>query len=190
MLARPRIAVFGSSRSRLGDGLFEQGLAMGRVLGASGFDVMTGGYTGVMEAVSRGAHEAGAHVFGITMDGFEDRPNPYVMDEIRTANFYARFRKLIDKADGFITMRGGMGTLAELTFAWQKLSLRMFAERPLILLGGEWRRILECWLENLTVEPEDYRSLGVVDTPEEARDLLLAYFMGAGLRYSDGDGHP
>lgn len=173
---RPRIAVFGSSRAVRGDPLFNQSLKMGRVLGAAGYDVMTGGYTGVMEAVSQGAHDAGAHVLGITMKGFEDRANPYVMDEIFTPNFYVRFRWLIDRADGFIAMRGGMGTLAEMTFAWQKLSLRMFAERPLILVGKEWQAILEVWADTMTVIADDYHGLTVAPTPEKAIQALDAFF--------------
>ena len=70
------ISVFGSSRAVPDDGLFKEGLEMGRLLGANGFDVTTGGYTGVMEAVSRGAAEAGAHVVGVTMSHFEDGPTP------------------------------------------------------------------------------------------------------------------
>jgi uncharacterized protein (TIGR00725 family) len=173
---RPLIAVFGSSRSRRGDELFNQGLKMGRALGASGFNVMTGGYQGVMEAVSEGAHEAGARVLGITMKGFEDRANPYVMDEIHTKDFYARFKWLIDSADGYVAMGGGMGTLAEFTFAWQKISLRMFAERPLVLLGYQWQAILETWAENLTIIPDDYRCLTVAPTPEKACQALRAFF--------------
>ncbi len=149
---------------------------MGRLLGANGFDVTTGGYTGVMEAVSRGAAEAGAHVVGVTMSRFEDRPNPYLMNEVRVPNFYVRFRWLIDHVDGFIAMRGGMGTLAEMTFAWQKLSLRMFAERPLVLVGLGWRPVLDAWAENLTVTLDDYRDLTVVDSPKHAIDVLRAFF--------------
>jgi uncharacterized protein (TIGR00730 family) len=173
---RPLIAVFGSSRARRGDELFREGLKVGRTLAANGFDVMTGGYTGVMEAVSQGAHEGGAHVLGITMKGFEDRANLYVMDEIYTPNFYVRFRWLIDSADGWVAMRGGMGTLAEMTFAWEKLSLRMFAERPLVLLGFQWRSVLDSWLENMTVTLDDYRGLTVVETPEKACQVLRAFF--------------
>lgn len=173
---RPMISVFGSSRAVAGDGLFEEGLATGRLLGANGFDVTTGGYTGVMEAVSRGAAESGAHVVGVTLAHFEDRPNPYLMDEVRVRNFYVRFRWLIDHADGIIAMRGGMGTLAEMTFAWQKLSLRMFAERPLVLVGLEWRRVLDSWVENLTVTLDDYRDLTVVDSPQRAIGVLLEFF--------------
>jgi len=152
---------------------------MGRMLGVNGFDVTTGGYTGVMEAVSRGAAEAGAHVVGVTMSQFEDRPNPYLIDEVRVPNFYVRFRWLIDHVDGFIAMRGGMGTLAEMVFAWQKLSLRMFAERPLVLVGLEWRRVLDSWLENLTVTLDDYRDLTLVDSPQDAIDVLRAFFSRA-----------
>jgi predicted Rossmann-fold nucleotide-binding protein len=65
--ARRLITVFGSSRARGGDELYVEAWRMGQLLGQSGFDVATGGYSGVMEAVSRGAHEAGAHVVGVTM---------------------------------------------------------------------------------------------------------------------------
>lgn len=162
---------------------------MGRALGANGFDVMTGGYMGVMEAVSQGAHEAGAHVLGITMKGFEDRANPYVMDEVHTPNFYVRFKWLIDRADGWIAMRGGQGTLAEMTFAWQKLSLRMFAERPLVLVGAHWKSILDNWLENTTIILDDYRGLSLVNTPAKAIAALRLFFERGGQTIRPGLDH-
>ncbi len=61
-------------------------------------------------------------------------------------------------------MGGGMGTLAEMTFAWQKLSLRMFAERPLVLVGPQWRVILDSWLQNMN------RAGGRLSMPERDRD--------------------
>ena len=94
--ARRLISVFGSSRAREGDELYTEALWMGRLLGKSGFDVVTGGYAGVMEAVSRGAHEAGAHVKGITMRAFGETVNPYVLDEITVRDFYARLRRLVE----------------------------------------------------------------------------------------------
>src|ERR1700674_4763136 len=111
--SKPLIAVFGSFQAPRGDPLYSQGLEMGELLGRSGFDVMTGGYKGVMEAVSRGARAAGAHVVGITMAIFKDRVNRFVMDEIHTANFYEPFGWLVERADGYIAMGGGTGTLAE-----------------------------------------------------------------------------
>src|ERR1700726_2029291 len=103
---RPIVAVFGSSQPRRADELYKSSLLMGTLLGRFGFDVMTGGYKGVMEAVSRGADGSGAHVVGITMGRFEDRVNRYVKDEIHTANFYERFHWLVDRADGYVAMGG------------------------------------------------------------------------------------
>jgi uncharacterized protein (TIGR00730 family) len=174
--ARPLISVFGSSRAREGDELYSEALWMGRLLGKSGFDVVTGGYAGVMEAVSRGAHEAGAHVMGITMKSFGETVNPYVLDEITVRDFYARLRRLVDRVDGYVVMRGGMGTLAELTFTWQKLWLKMLPARPCILVGRRWQRMLDNWLENLIVEPSDYNCLTIAETPERACAILCAYF--------------
>ncbi len=173
---RPLIAVFGSSLARSGDELHREGRRMGELLGRSGFDVMTGGYTGVMEAVSHGAHAAGARVIGVTMKRFEDRVNPYVMHEIRTANFYMRFRWLVDRADGYVAMGGGIGTLAELTFTWQSLSLGILPARPFVLVGDAWRAIFTNWVEHLIATEESYAALTLADTPEEAADFLRGFF--------------
>lgn len=149
---------------------------MGALLARCGFDVMTGGYTGVMEAVSRGAHGNGAHVVGITMTRFEDRINRYVLDEIRTANFYERFRWLVDRADAYVAMSGGIGTLAEVTFTWQELQLGMVPRRPLILVGPRWQALFKCFGEQLIPTPGVFDPMKLVETPEEAAKLLCGSF--------------
>jgi len=174
--SKPLIAVFGSSQVRHGDPLYAQGIAMGDLLGRSGFDVMTGGYKGVMEAVSRGARAAGAHVIGITMAIFEDRVNRFVMDEIHTANFYERFGWLVERADGYIAMGGGTGTLAEVTFTWQELQLGMIPRRPLVLVGPEWRALYESWVKNLVPMRDMYKPLTLVATPDDAAEFLRNWF--------------
>jgi uncharacterized protein (TIGR00725 family) len=173
---RPLISVFGSARARRGDALYEAGVRMGHLLGSAGCDVMTGGYTGVMEAVSRGAHHAGAHVIGITMRRFEDRVNRYVMDEIHTASFYERFGWLVDRADGYVAMHGGNGTLAEVTFTWQEILLGMVAQRPLVLCGRPWRKICEALMRELVPAPHMFDPLILVDTPEEAVEIIRSHF--------------
>ena len=170
------ISVFGSSRAQEGSELYTEALRVGRLLGQSGFDVMTGGYSGVMEAASRGAHETGAHVIGIAMRVFGETVNPYVIDEVTVRDFPGRLRQLVDMVDGYVVMRGGMGTLAELTWAWQKLWLKMLPARPFVLLGHHWRRVLDSWLENLIVDPTDYKCMTLVDTPEQASAFLTEYF--------------
>jgi len=173
---RPLIAVYGSSAARPRSALYADGVLMGRLLGESGFDVMTGGYQGVMEAVSRGARAAGAHVVGVTMARFEDRVNRYVIEEIHTANFYERFGWLVDRADGYIAMPGGIGTMAEVSFAWQELLLGIVPKRPLILVGGEWRALYDSWVGNFVRTPNLFAPLTLAATPADAIKHLGAFF--------------
>jgi predicted Rossmann-fold nucleotide-binding protein len=119
---------------------------------------------------------AGAHVIGVTMRRFEDRVNPHVMDEIRTANFYERFEWLVNRADGYVAMHGGIGTLAEVTFTWQEISLGMVQKRPLILVGERWRRLFTCFRKNLIAAPDIYDALTIVPTPEKGIAVLRSAF--------------
>jgi uncharacterized protein (TIGR00730 family) len=176
MGSRPIITVFGSSQPRRGDELYEASLEMGALLGRAGFDVMTGGYKGVMEAASQGAHGSGAHVVGITMGRFEDRVNRYVKDEIRTANFYERFRWLVDRADGYVAMGGGIGTLAEVTFTWQELQLGMVPKRPLVLVGPLWRALFKAFSAHLIRTDGIFEPMKLVDSPEAAAEFLSGWF--------------
>jgi len=173
---RPLIAVYGSSAARPRSALYASGVEMGRLLGESGFDVMTGGYQGMMEAVSRGAREAGAHVVGITMARFEDQLNPYVIEEIHTASFYERFGWLVDRADGYIAMPGGIGTLAEVSFAWQEILLGIVPKRPLILVGAEWRALYASWIGNFVRTPKLFSPLSLAAAPSGAMRHLSAFF--------------
>jgi len=173
---KPLIAVFGASNARPGDGLYEQGYRMGELLGRAGYNVMTGGYTGLMEAASRGAQAAGAYVVGVTLKRFEEKPNRFVVDEIPTISFGARFRWLIGRADAYIAMPGGMGTLAEVSFAWQELAIGMVARRPLVLVGRAWRAIVQNWRENLTTGSDKYDFITLAETPEEACGAIAEFF--------------
>jgi uncharacterized protein (TIGR00730 family) len=178
--ARPVITVFGSAQVRRGSRLYAMSQRMGALLGRAGFDLMTGGYDGVMEAVSQGAAEAGAHVAGVTLDRFGSIVNPHVIREIPTQDFYERFSWLIGRADGFIAMHGGIGTLTEVVFAWQELVVGTLTARPLILVGERWRRLSRVFRETLIAPPRIYESLSLVATPEGAIKLLRAHFSPSG----------
>jgi uncharacterized protein (TIGR00725 family) len=67
------ITVFGSSRPREGEALYREARALGAALAAKGFIVCTGGYGGTMEAVSRGAKEAGGQTLAVTAEFFGSR---------------------------------------------------------------------------------------------------------------------
>ncbi|MEK6323427.1 MAG: LOG family protein [Acidobacteriota bacterium] len=169
---RKRITVFGGSRCGPDAAEYQEALSLGRLLVEAGFDVCSGGYSGIMEAISRGAHEAGGHVIGVTMEQFKSVPNPYLKKIEPSADFYARLQILIRESVGYIALRGGMGTVTEISLVWNKLVMGVLPERPLILLGECWPRTISCLREHLVVSNEDMTHLLFAATSEEAVGLL------------------
>lgn len=172
METKKRITVFGGSRCTAEADEYREGLKLGRLLVEAGFDVCSGGYAGIMEAVSLGAHEAGGHVIGITMDQFTSAPNPYLKTIVPSKDFYARLERLILDSDGYIAMRGGMGTMTEIALVWNKLQTRVMPQKPLILVGDCWRQVVEACRLHLVVSEADLSHLSFTDTVEDAVKIL------------------
>src|SRR5215467_15952244 len=167
-----RITVFGGSRCAPDAPEYQQALELGRLLVESGFEVCSGGYAGVMEAISRGANEAGGHVVGVTMNQFTAEPNRYLKKIEPSADFYQRLQTLILSSDGYIALRGGMGTVTEISLVWNKLVMNVLPARPLILLGECWRESIECLRQHLVISDDDMTHLDFVNTAEEAIAIL------------------
>ncbi len=140
------VTVFGGSEPRPGDAAYLAAQRMGQYLAEAGFTVASGGYIGTMEAVSRGAAEAGGHVIGVTCTEIEafrpNRANPWVKEERRTETLTERILKMIQTCDAAIALPGGSGTLAEVALMWNLLYIRAIPVRPLILVGQEWQSTL------------------------------------------------
>ncbi len=137
------VTVFGSSRPRAGDADYEDARALGRELAGKGFRVCSGGYGGVMEAVSRGAKEAGGATLGITAEFFRAAKNPWIDEEIRVAKWEERLFELIQWGDGYVACKGGTGTLVELAVVWEMLNKSVMTGKPFVVLGEFWQPILD-----------------------------------------------
>lgn len=162
------VTVFGSRYPREGSPDYQTARQLGRLLAKAGYAVCCGGYTGIMEAVSRGAREEKGHTIGITVATFPGGPNPYIVEEIQTPNLFARLEQLMSKADAFVVFRGGMGTLAELTLVWNLVQMgQIQTPQPIILFGEFWNRILDSWRKETDIEAQDYQRLKVVNSAEE-----------------------
>jgi uncharacterized protein (TIGR00730 family) len=176
----PVIAVFGGSAPTEGSSGYKEARRVGRLLAKAGFTVMNGGYMGTMEAVSRGAKEAGGRTLGITSATFDWRgiqANPWIDQEERAPDLLSRLRRLT-QADGFLILKGSVGTLTELSVTWSLLQTRAVPSVPFVLLGGHWRRILDAFTANSYARPQDLVLIQVADTPEEAVALLRQGVMG------------
>ncbi len=166
------VTIFGGSKCREGDLEYAQAVRVGELLADSGFTVCTGGYAGVMEAASRGAHERGGRVVGITMNQFKAEPNRYLTEKVPSEHFYERLQRLITQSVGYIALRGGMGTVTEISLVWNKLQTRVLEPRPLVLLGDCWPPIVRAWQRDLAVSEKDVQILDFAGTPEAAVAII------------------
>src|SRR6202166_400743 len=136
------ITVFGSSHPQDGHEDYAEALKLGRTLAASGLAVCTGGYGGVMEAVSRGARETGGRVLAVTSSFFRPRANRWVEEETRVDTWQERLFELVRLGDGYVACKGGTGTLVELAVVWEMLNKRAMEFRPFVVLGDFWEPIV------------------------------------------------
>ena len=168
------VTIFGGSKCNEDSEEYQQAMEIGSRLAEAGFTICTGGYLGVMEAASRGARDKGGRVFGIVMNQFKSEPNRYLTDKVASAHFYERLQNLITRSVGFIALRGGMGTVTEISLVWNKLQTGVLEPRPLVLLGDSWKKVVSSWKENLVVSDKDISLLDFAATAEEACQIIIA----------------
>ena len=167
------ITIFGGSKCGLDTEEYKQALSLGRQLAQAGFTICTGGYLGVMEAASRGARDAGGRVLGIVMNQFKAEPNRFLTDKVATDHFYDRLQNLITRSVGFVALRGGMGTVTEVSLVWNKLQTGVLAKRPMVLVGESWPSVISAFREHLAVSDSDISLLDFASDAEEATAMII-----------------
>lgn len=147
------VTVFGGSQPASGSPAYQEAYELGKLLAQSGHTVLTGGYVGTMEAVSRGANEAGGHVIGVTCSEIERwrkvGANEWVKEERKFDTLRQRLDGLIDGCDAAIALPGGPGTLTEISLMWNLMIVEAIPQRPLVLVGTGWKAIFDKAYENL-----------------------------------------
>lgn len=167
------MAVIGSARLTEDDPAWPEAVEVGRLLAERGACVLTGGYGGLMAAVSRGAHESGGVVVGLPMTAWSHLvPNDWNTELRWAADYPSRLGELLE-CDAVIALSGGIGTLSELAVAWAAAQTE--ADAPaLIALGEHWRALLDAFREHLVVDADDLALVAVAASPGEAVELALS----------------
>ena len=173
-----KVTVFGGASAQPGEPGYLDALKLGSLLALAGHTVLTGGYMGTMEAVSKGAAQAGGHVIGVTCAEIERwrnaRANAWVKEEWKAETLVERLSLLLDHAQAAIALPGGPGTLVEITLLWNRMIIEAVPHRPLILVGQGWKNTID----TLFHEQDSYigdpqrRLLTFSPTVEEAAALL------------------
>lgn len=165
------VGVMGSARLGEDSPWWAQAHVLGGLLADAGLAVVTGGYGGLMAAVSRGAHERGGKVIGLPMLHWKNlEPNPWNGD-LRWSESYATRLGHLLACDAVIALPGGVGTLAEMAVIWSALQTEQ-RPVPLILLGECWPPVVHVLREQLVIGDADVDLLRLVETPEEGVALL------------------
>ena len=169
----PAVTVFGSARPRKGDQLYKTAYELAKVLARNGFNVITGGGPGVMEAVNKGAKEEGARSVGINIElPYEQKPNPYITVPLSFKYFFVRKVMFIKYAIAYLVLPGGFGTLDEVFEAITLIQTNKIRPFPVVLVGSDFWTSLVVWmrehmLEQGMISKEDLNIFRIMDDPEE-----------------------
>jgi uncharacterized protein (TIGR00730 family) len=173
------VSVFGSARTHVDSAEYAAGLALGGALARAGFAVITGGGPGSMEAVNRGASEAGGVSVGLGIElPFEQRLNDWVDIGINFRYFFARKTMFVKYAQAFVIMPGGFGTLDEMFEALTLVQTQKVTRFPVILYGTQYWSGLVDWLHDAVlaggkINAADLELLHVTDDIDEAVAMIV-----------------
>jgi uncharacterized protein (TIGR00730 family) len=162
------ITIFGSSKPVEGDEEYEFARELGFHLGKIGFAICNGGYGGTMEATARGAKDAGAKTIGVTIATLNAKANKWIDEEIKARDLFERLRILIEKGDAYVVLRGGTGTLVELSLVWELMNKNFTPRKPIIAVNF-WTPIIQTISKQLLNEGsiDGAGLVKIIDTVDE-----------------------
>ncbi len=149
----PTVTVFGSSRTKKSDPYYKKAQKLSSMLASRGFNIMSGGGPGIMEAANRGAHEhKDVESIGLNIDlPFEQTANPYTTKELDFDYFFSRKVMLVKYSIAYVIFPGGFGTLDELFESLTLIQTRKVTGVKLFVVGVEfYEPLLDFIKEKLT----------------------------------------
>jgi uncharacterized protein (TIGR00730 family) len=179
----PAVAIYGSARLGVDDPLYDTTVEIARLLGGTGFNIITGGGPGVMEAANKGGMEAGVESIGLNIElPQEQAANKFATKTLEFDHFFVRKVMLVKYATAFVIMPGGLGTmdeLSEILTLMQTLKIKPF---PVILFDSAfWQGFLD-WLHTAVaprhyISESDFDLLRVCDDPANVVEIVQAWYL-------------
>jgi uncharacterized protein (TIGR00730 family) len=174
----PAVSIFGSTRLKPEDEIYQKAERIGQLLAENGFSVITGGGPGAMEAANKGASSAGGKSIGLNIElPLEQKPNPYSNINLTFRYFFVRKVMFVKYAMAYVILPGGFGTLDELLESITLIQTHKIRPFPVILVGSKyWKGLLE-WIKGVVlkegkISPADLEILQVIDEPEEIIKII------------------
>jgi len=149
----PSVTIFGSARTNKSDKYYKKAQKLASMLGSKGFNIMTGGGPGIMEAANRGADEHEVESIGLNIDlPFEQTANPYTTKELSFDYFFSRKVMLVKYSIAYVIFPGGFGTLDELFEALTLIQTRKVTGVKVFVVGVEFYEPLIKFIKDKLVE--------------------------------------
>lgn len=173
------VTFWGSARLPETNRWYKVAVELGEMLSKCGFAVITGGGGGIMEAGNRGAAKAGGPSIGINIElPFEQHVNEYVSQSRTFHYFFTRKVMMAASAQAYVFFPGGFGTLDEFFEIVTLIQTQKMQPVPIVCVGHEFWDGLLGWSAEIqrdkleTISPEDLDLFTVVDTAQEAFDIV------------------
>lgn len=172
------VSIFGSARTKEDNEYYQAARETGKLLAESGFEVITGGGPGIMEAANRGAHEAGGVSVGCNIElPFEQVPNPYQTHELSFKYFMVRKTMFIKYSNAYVIFPGGFGTMDEIFEALTLIQTRKMRNFPVVMFGSSYWKGLLSWIQSTmlsekNISPEDLGLMYMTDSPKDAVEFI------------------
>jgi uncharacterized protein (TIGR00730 family) len=176
----PAVTVFGSARTPSTDPWYRKAEEMAALLVKNGYAAISGGGPGIMEAVNKGAAEAGGVSVGLNIElPMEQKPNPYMNRSLNFHYFFIRKVCFVKYANGFVLFPGGFGTLDEFFEAITLIQTNRIARFPVVLMGRDYWSGLVDWMksrlqETKLIGAEDLDLFKITDDPKEAVEFIVS----------------
>ena len=174
----PTVTIFGSARTKRDTKYYNQAKKLASLLAKRGYNIMTGGGPGIMEAANKGAHEYDVESIGLNIDlPFEQKLNPYTSKELTFDYFFSRKVMLVKYSMAYVIFPGGFGTLDELFEALTLVQTRKVTGVKIFVIGSEFYQPLLQFVEDKLlgegmIDQEDLEMICLTDEVEQVVDEI------------------
>lgn len=167
------VTVFGSSIPEPGDDEYVSAYRLGEKLARNKINVCSGGFQGIMDAISKGARENGAEAIGVTLDIYNASPSKYLTKQIVTHTLFDRLKNLVEIGDAFVVLQGGTGTMLELALVWEYMNKEIIARKPFAAHSSLWKEIVAAMENQIAKEKRKTGLIKCFDNIDECAEFII-----------------
>lgn len=172
------VTIFGGAVLEKKEYDYHEAYHVAKACAEAGLIVVDGGGPGIMMAAARGAKAGGGQTKAVYLDPdyattFEGKEHSIVADEMfNEKNYIERTRKLMELGDAYIFFNGGTGTISEFAMCWVVSRIYFGYHKPILLYGKFWENIIQTFVDNMHIRPDELRILQIVESPAQLVEAL------------------